>query len=253
MRTLVTRLQSSVDNDNLSYLNAIRVILPSGDLSYSVHVEMYDSVKPTFVILNDNPNIYITNNNSDNLGKEWTPTIWNFDSNLKIKNSTSENVTILIKNKYQLKKISATNYTGFKSEDLLGTNIAYLKGNYINGTFNLSDLSDCPIVSISMQNGAIQGDISVLGNWTGLTNCDMRYPTKNITGTVESIVEGQWGKGRRSGTISDLYLSGCSVHLNGANVGSKHLTITFGASNVVITNSVDETTATYNGSSWSYT
>lgn len=112
----------------------------------------------------------------------------------------------------------------------------------------LSDLKYCTNLSIlDLRYGSIKGSIESLITLTNLTAINFTgspYPT----GTVESLVEGQFNVGsRRNGSIAFVGNDSITFH------GSPYYgTITFENSSVSVADSNGNVLGTYNGSTWSY-
>lgn len=94
------------------------------------------------------------------------------------------------------------------------------------------------------------GDIYTLGALISLTTLEL---PSAIVGTLESLIEGMWSNGRRSGNLVVYYYSS-NITLHGVkSTRDERWNCTFANKGVSIVNSVDSSiTASYNGTSWTY-
>ena len=92
---------------------------------------------------------------------------------------------------------------------------------------------------------SVKGDISLLGDKTGLTNMYLTYT--DISGSVESLLENMWRNGRRSGRVN--IVTGHNLAFDGQTHGDYGYTIiaTFSENSIVASSSI---TKTFNGSTW---
>lgn len=92
---------------------------------------------------------------------------------------------------------------------------------------------------------AITGDISILSDKTSLSILYTTYT--EISGSVESLLEGMWNKGRRTGTLQ--IQTGHNVSFDGATHEDYGYTVNATFSDVGIMAKSD-ITKTFNGTSW---
>lgn len=127
--------------------------------------------------------------------------------------------------------------------------------NCVNITGNIESLGTFDkLTEIDVSGSSVKGN---LGLFTGCkldgAYVNLRVNNTQVAGGLEGFIESQWSRGRRSGNIY-CYLRNCGVTLNDKETNTI-VTCTFSDSSVVC--SSNETghvgTATYNGSTWSYT
>lgn len=99
-------------------------------------------------------------------------------------------------------------------------------GSYVTGDLS-AFANNAVLTELNLSFNAITGDISSLSKATSMTTLTLTN-NPNITGTLESLLDGLYGNGKTSGTLS-VGVVETSVTYNGAAVTSvKTATFTFG-------------------------
>ena len=116
--------------------------------------------------------------------------------------------------------------------------------NYAITTQEVGALTNLTTLDIS----SMSGDIVQLATLTKVTILYM--VNSNITGTVESFVEGMVSNGRTSGTIN-VRSNGSSITFHGGSM-TTYFSIVFSNGSATVKNNDGSTIGTYNGSTWTY-
>lgn len=250
MECLVTKLKSAIDNDSLDILGSIDFFVNKWSPAYipvlTIKVKTSNECK---VILPDGE-YFTTSDGVTPLDGEAT--------NVKVLDSTWNSSLYFSYVNNEPYKVIVTNGAGIKELFPQNTN-----GNIITNTDTLKYQYMTSATDISKNNFFGKADIgskfNILDFCHSKTLVNLAFQNPNITGTVESIVELQWGLGRRS---TKLYLNYClgynsSLTLNGNRISSlgtaaQGLEIMFSSSDVKVNKENHTNLATYDGSTWTY-
>lgn len=275
---LVTKLKSVVNNDALCKIDEFAFIVPKNTNNW---IRIDSSSKGgqfmLFTLRSEDANVYFSNSTySENYGK----TIRSAD-NVYIKNSSSEDVYLILEDKWRIRKMFEYEHQDyvrlspiFENGNFLKwlTNITYLsihgskiESKYIKEcsslttvklfnstkTINLDDLKGLPnITQLYFWSSPLQGDISLLGSLATITSLQISYCT-GTSGTLESLLEGLLTNGKTGNLDCVIYDNTNEITFHNVKTQNKHYICSFSTNSISV--SVDNVViATYNGSTWTY-
>lgn len=230
MKCVLRKLGVVIDNDNLQYLNGVKIEYDrtkTGGTILSVNSESTLSAK---VISAGN----FVDSSGASLGREIIiPKSSPYPTQVRVSSNVTSIVILQIEN---ATRIEYSQYTSSQGKGILEIDI-----DDFEGTTNLTyfSCSNC---------GTLRGSILSLASNLKLKTLWVYGSTYPVADRLEDFVEKQWELGRRSGELSTRLIY---TTLNGASV--PFATLTYSNSGCVITNTdTSAVLATFNGTSWVY-
>ena len=250
MECLVTKLKSAINNDSLDILGSIDFFVNKWSPTYVPSLDIKVKTGNECKVILPDGEYFTTSDGVTPLDGEAT--------NVKVLDSTWNSFLYFSYVNNEPYRVIVTNGAGITK-----LKPSFSNGNIITNTDTLKYQYMTSATDISGNNFFGKADIgskfNILDFCHSKTLANLAIQNKNIAGTVESIVELQWGLGRRS---TRLFLNNClgtgsSLTLNGNPIASlgtiaQGLEIVFSSSDVKVNNGNHTNLATYDGSTWTY-
>lgn len=231
MKCVLRKLGVVIDNDNLQYLNGVKIEYDRNRTGGTILTVNSKSALSAKVISEGN----FVNSNGESLGREITiPKSSPYETQVRVSSNVTSIVVLQIEN---ATIFSYSQYTASQGDGILKIDI-----DDFEGTTNLQAFScaNCGTLRGSILSLASNLKLGIL--WVNNSN----YP---VADRLEDFVEKQWELGRRSGELSTRLMH---TTLNGASP-VPFATLTYSDSGCVITKTdTSDVLATFNGTSWVY-
>lgn len=247
-KCLVTKLNATVDNDDLNVLGALKLKFDVDTTKFMLH----NTSKMTITLKNCTATIQ---------GKQWTNT--SFESLAQGSDITLNKVDrtkpmyITMSNKYTFSYVTWKDAIDFNLEELWCNNITSIdiyRGNtFLDCNLEIVLKSTTNLRNFKIEDIPISGNISFLSKFVNLT--DINIVGTKITGSLESLAQGLFTNGKNSGTVKLNNINGL-ISFNNRQL----LTVTDKVYLIFSSNSVSvskneggsEIIGTYTGGIWSY-
>lgn len=230
MKCVLRKLGVVIDNDNLQYLNGVKIEYDRSKTGGTILSVNSVSTLSAKVISEGN----FVDSNGESLGREIIiPKSSPYETQVRV----SSNVTSIVI--LQIENATYIGYSQYISSQ--GSGILKIDIDDFEGTTNLKTFSyaNC---------GTLRGSILSLASNLNLKILFVNGSNYPVADRLEDFVEKQWKLGRRSGELSTRLNY---TTLNDATV--PFATLTYSNSGCVITNTnTSAVLATFNGTSWIY-
>lgn len=270
-KCLVTKLSGSAENDNLKYLDSVVIQFKPVD----VQTAKNSSIVIQSVSEDATVKVECLKGNLTSPDFSTNSGISTDVSNLRI--YVSNGAIIKLSKKQDIAKISFDDGVGDDNNKIIDfSDLKYCKGleylsisGDISGSVELANNNSLLYFGMTNTNihattediskalnpattklvltkaTSVKGDISLFGDKIGLTYMQLTYT--DISGSVESLLENMWRKGKKSGELS--IITGHNLAFDGNTHGDYGYAINIKFSNDSIVASSDFT-KTFNGSAW---
>lgn len=247
-KCLVTKLNATVDNDDLNVLGALKLKFDVDTTTFMLH----NTSKMTITLKNCTATLQ---------GKQWTNT--SFETFVQGADITLNRVDrtkpmyITMSNKYTFGHVTWKDAVDFNLEELWCNDITSIN-IYSGNTFldcNLETFlkSTTNLTNFKVEGIPVSGDISFLSKYVNLS--DINITGTKITGSLESLAQGLFTNGKNSGTVRLNNINDI-ISFNNRQL----LTVTNSVYLIFSSNSVSvskneggsEIIGTYTGGIWSY-
>lgn len=230
MKCVLRKLGVVIDNDNLQYLNGVKIEYDRSKTGGTILTVNSGSTLSAKVISAGN----FVDSSGANLGREIIiPKSSPYETQVNVSSDVTSIVILQIEN------ATSFQYSTFTTSQ--GPGILKIDIDDFEGTTNLATFS-------CMSCGTLMGSILSLASNLKLGTLWVKGSNYPVADRLEDFVEKQWKLGRRSGALSTRLMY---TTLNGASV--PFATLTYSNSGCVITNTdTSAVLATFNGTSWVY-
>lgn len=232
---LVTQLKSSVSDESLPILGAVKIGVKS--------IESPTQYSQRMVLRGTTNEITAKGLKGIVFGAQWdavnnAPSVAVADEKTNVTGDiqvyfSNTNGTILIKNKYELTGVTfGLASQGQLSVDLKEftpcsklTTFNFGNNTYVGVTGNVEVVKNWPELTSFQVRGGLEGELSAFGKLTKLTTLNIGF-NANIVGTIESFAAAQIAAGRTSGTI-EVVIAYSGVTYQGLPQNANKYNLTF--------------------------